>query len=146
MEIPRFLGWLPVVEILSGESQDNIEEFDDLLIQIEKDYKKKNTKTEDVRGLIQDVYKEFPEMKPKLKLGQIDGEMVAKAREFPIDQLIKNRNNWAVCPFHNDKNPSLYIKNNFYHCFSCQSTGDPIDLVMKLYNTDFKTAVRTLAT
>ncbi|MCF5669218.1 hypothetical protein GIV47_30305, partial [Pseudomonas marginalis] len=43
----------------------------------------------------------------------------------------------ALCPFHDDKNPSLLIdtnKNNgqqHYHCFSCGEHGDAIDLVKK---------------
>ena len=31
-----------------------------------------------------------------------------------------------ICPFHNDKNPSMLIdlKNNFYYCFGCNASGD----------------------
>jgi hypothetical protein len=51
------------------------------------------------------------------------------------------------CPFgHKDKTPSmcLYLKENSYYCFSCNSGGDNIHFIMKLYNMDFKQAIRYL--
>lgn len=35
-----------------------------------------------------------------------------------------SRNGMAVCPFHNDRNPSMKVDNRF-HCFACQADGDP---------------------
>ena len=43
-----------------------------------------------------------------------------------------NRNGMAVCPFHNDKNPSMKVDKRF-HCFGCQADGDVIDFAAKLY-------------
>ena len=61
-----------------------------------------------------------------------------------IDIAIKlglniDRNNKAICPFHNDKNPSLSfnVKENYYHCFSCGASGDNIKLVMELLKCSF---------
>lgn len=57
----------------------------------------------------------------------------------------------ALCPFHDDKNPSLLIdtnKNNgqqHYHCFSCGEHGDAIDLVKKKLGLGFKDAVEWLS-
>ena len=31
-----------------------------------------------------------------------------------------NRHGMAVCPFHNDKNPSMKVDKRF-HCFACQA-------------------------
>ena len=39
-----------------------------------------------------------------------------------------NRNGMCVCPFHNDKNPSMKADRRFY-CFGCGATGDVIDFV-----------------
>lgn len=39
-----------------------------------------------------------------------------------------NRNGMAVCPFHDDKNPSLKLDKRF-HCFGCQADGDAVDFV-----------------
>lgn len=71
-------------------------------------------------------------------------EMIARAREFPITNLIENKRDTAICPFHNEKTPSLYLKNNFYHCFGCGANGDTIDLVMHTKGFTFKQAVEYL--
>ena len=34
-----------------------------------------------------------------------------------------NRNGMCVCPFHNDRNPSMKVDRRFY-CFGCGATGD----------------------
>lgn len=53
----------------------------------------------------------------------------------------------TLCPFHDDKNPSLLIdcsreggRQHFY-CFSCGAKGDSIDLVKQKLNVGFKEAV-----
>ena len=42
-------------------------------------------------------------------------------------------NSMALCPFHNDKNPSMKVDKRF-HCFGCQEDGDVIDFVSKLFD------------
>ena len=80
----------------------------------------------------------------KVKKGQITDEMIQKAREYPITDLIENRRGMALCPFHNDKRPSLGLKNNYAYCFGCGYSADVIKFYMDLYNVDFKTAVKIL--
>ena len=41
------------------------------------------------------------------------------------------RNGMCVCPFHDDKNPSMKVDRRF-HCFGCQADGDVIDFVSRL--------------
>ncbi|MGP1561616.1 MAG: CHC2 zinc finger domain-containing protein [Helicobacteraceae bacterium] len=36
------------------------------------------------------------------------------------------RNNKMVCPFHEEKTPSLSIKGNFFKCFGCGAAGDAV--------------------
>lgn len=55
-----------------------------------------------------------------------------------------NRNGMCVCPFHNDKNPSMKIDRR-YHCFGCQVDGDVIDFVSRLHGTGTKEAALMLA-
>ena len=43
------------------------------------------------------------------------------------------RNGMCVCPFHDDKNPSMKVDRRF-HCFGCQADGDVIDFVSRLEN------------
>lgn len=54
-----------------------------------------------------------------------------------------NRNRMCVCPFHNDKHPSMKVDRRF-HCFGCQADGDVIDFVAKLYGLSGKEAAMKL--
>jgi len=74
-----------------------------------------------------------------------DIERVARAREFPLEKLIKHHRYMAICPFHNDKSPSLNIKNNFYFCHGCGASGDVIDWYMFKEQVSFTRAVELLS-
>ena len=37
----------------------------------------------------------------------------------------------ALCPFHNDRHPSLYAADDHYYCFACGEHGDVIDFAAK---------------
>ena len=50
-----------------------------------------------------------------------------------------NRNGMTVCPFHNDKNPSMKVDRRFY-CFGCGATGDVIDFTSRLHGISPKEA------
>lgn len=54
------------------------------------------------------------------------------------------RNGMVLCPFHNDKNPSMKVDKRF-HCFACQADGDVIDFVSKLFGIGLKEAANKLA-
>jgi len=53
----------------------------------------------------------------------------------------------ALCPFHNEKSPSLSLDpaKGLYHCFGCGEGGDAIRLVEKLENTSFVETIELLA-
>ena len=51
----------------------------------------------------------------------------------------------ALCPFHNDRRPSLYVSDDHYHCFACGEHGDVIDLTVKLFDLRLYDAARKLA-
>ena len=53
------------------------------------------------------------------------------------------RNGMCVCPFHDDKNPSMKVDRRF-HCFGCQADGDVIDFVSRLENASPKEAALML--
>ena len=44
-----------------------------------------------------------------------------------------NNKGMCLCPFHNDRNPSMKVDMRF-HCFGCQEDGDVIDFVGKLFS------------
>lgn len=54
------------------------------------------------------------------------------------------RNGMTLCPFHNDKNPSMKVDRRF-HCFACQEDGDVIDFVAKLFGIGLLEAAKKLA-
>lgn len=54
------------------------------------------------------------------------------------------RNGMAVCPFHDDHNPSMKVDKRF-HCFGCGEDGDVIDFTSRLYNLSPKEAAEKLA-
>ena len=39
----------------------------------------------------------------------------------------------ALCPFHNDRHPSLYVADDHYHCFGCGEHGDVIDFAANFF-------------
>ena len=56
-----------------------------------------------------------------------------------------NRSGMACCPFHDDKNPSMKLNEEYFYCFGCGATGDVIDFTARLYNLSPKEAVEKLA-
>ena len=51
----------------------------------------------------------------------------------------------ALCPFHNDRHPRLYVADDHYHCFACGEHGDVIDFVSKLFQLSLYDAAQKLA-
>ena len=56
-----------------------------------------------------------------------------------------NRHGKALCPFHNDRNPSLFVDDDHYHCYACGEHGDVIDLTAKLFGLKLYEAAQKLA-
>lgn len=59
----------------------------------------------------------------------------------------KGSNYVGVCPFHNDRNPSMSVNQprQIYHCFSCGAGGDVFKFVMEYENLTFPEAMKVLA-
>ena len=76
----------------------------------------------------------------------VTAEMIQRAKAYPYTDLIALWRGKARCPFHDDKNPSFYVKNNYGRCFSgaCGWHGDAIAFVMERDGTLFQEAVRAL--
>ena len=56
-----------------------------------------------------------------------------------------NHYGMALCPFHNDRHPSLYVADDHYHCFGCGEHGDVIDFAAKLFGLPLYEAAQKLA-
>ncbi|MBT9810655.1 DUF4316 domain-containing protein [Enterocloster citroniae] len=54
------------------------------------------------------------------------------------------RGGMVCCPFHDDKNPSMKLNEEYFYCFGCGATGDVIDLTARLYNLSPKEAAEKL--
>lgn len=53
----------------------------------------------------------------------------------------------ALCPFHDDKNPSLSLNHNTgnFKCFGCDKKGSIFDFYMERHGVDYKAAFNALA-
>lgn len=71
-----------------------------------------------------------------------DIPIASVARDLGLE--CKGRGVWlsALCPWHEDKSPSLKIntRTNTCHCFACGKGGSPIDLVMQVEGLEFRDA------
>ena len=56
-----------------------------------------------------------------------------------------NRRGMTCCPFHNDRNPSLKLNEEYFYCFGCGAKGDVIDFVAKLFDLSNYEAAQRLA-
>ena len=56
-----------------------------------------------------------------------------------------NHYGMALCPFHNDRHPSLYVADDHYHCYACGEHGDVIDFVSKLFRLSLYDAAQQVA-
>ena len=56
-----------------------------------------------------------------------------------------NRQGKALCPFHNDRHPSLYVADDHYYCFACGAHGDVIDFAANFFDLPLYEAAQRLA-
>lgn len=64
-----------------------------------------------------------------------------------IPLINKGKNFMGVCPFHDDKNPSMSVskEKQIYTCFSCGATGNVFNFLMDYKSISFKEALKMLA-
>ncbi len=77
-----------------------------------------------------------------------DVDLKALAQSKGIRLKKNGKGYFGLCPFHQDKNPSLSItpSKNQWHCFGCGKGGDVIRFVELYDQVDFKEAVKRLDT
>src|SRR5882672_1588787 len=83
--------------------------------------------------------KTIQDIKDRLNIADIIGEYIT---------LKKAGTNFkAVCPFHNEKSPSLQVspQKQIWHCFGCGEGGDVFTFVQKYENLEFKDVIKILA-
>ena len=84
---------------------------------------------------------------PKQLPNHIAPQIIERAKAVPFDSLLKlNRAGFAICPFHQEKSPSLHIQKlkNIAYCFGCGWSGDTIKFLMASNSLTFRDAVARL--
>ena len=51
----------------------------------------------------------------------------------------------ALCPFHNDRHPSLYVADDHYYCFACGAHGNVIGFAANFFGLPIYEAAQRLA-
>ena len=83
---------------------------------------------------------EFPKRKSVIKLNS-KGKRIRKMIDDKIKIIdiakgygLKIKNGKALCPFHDDKEPSLGFSDekNIFHCFGCNAKGDIVEFVRRM--------------
>ena len=94
---------------------------------------------------------------PKKKRGAnpMSVDLLTRIKGLPISEVLghyvalnsKGQDSIALCPFHNDSNPSLQVseKKGLFKCFACGVGGDAITFVEKYKNIPFKEALVEIA-
>lgn len=64
-----------------------------------------------------------------------------------INVTKKGRNYWAICPFHDDTNPSMSIspERKMFRCWVCGTSGSAITFVQKFEHISFMEALKKVA-
>ena len=83
---------------------------------------------------------------PRVSDNTVTEEMIERARNYHIDQLIDFKKNKAIAFCHNDQHPSLHWnkKTNTATCYACNITFDSIQVLRSRDNIPFHEAVRRL--
>jgi hypothetical protein len=107
-------------------------------------------KTREIRRMMDIIAKEWYRKWQRLteKTLQIDvrdakaGLTAKKVLELYGRNIKMNKTH---CIAHKDEHPSMHVYEKNVYCFSCGYHGDVVDMVMRLENTDFKSALKRLA-
>lgn len=76
---------------------------------------------------------------------QITPEMIERAREYPIGQIVEvERNGRARCVFHGGESGNMDIRKNFTYCYKCNKSSDAIGVYMAVHGVGFRQAVMAL--
>lgn len=114
-----------------------------------------------IRGLIEEIEGKMNRLDRQVKItkdrldnkpmpkGHITEEMIARAREYPIEQILAGRGEHPIkgkylCIYHKEKTPSMSIKHNRIHCFGCGKKDDAIGVYRHLTNESFPYTIKKL--
>ncbi len=73
-------------------------------------------------------------------------ELVDFREAMQIYGVEVNRAGFAVCPFHNEKTPSMKIYSDHFYCFGCGKGGDIISFVSDNFKLGFTETLKKINT
>lgn len=134
--------------LLKGRINDAVAEANLTAVLLLKDrYEEEKKKLASLERLLD---REAP-VKKEAKEGEITDDMIARARDYPFEELLPEelKRGRCRCPIHSGKNAmSFSVKDNLGKCFSCGwpngKAGDTIQFVMDTMGLTFPDAVRRL--
>ena len=138
------------IEYLYQEKNKLEKKLDDIGDCIVKNPFFENILLEKANEIDRKISKTKGELKFKFKKTDNDGitdDMIEQAKQYPIKDLLgEPKMNKYLCLWHDDKNPSMhyYESTNTVYCFSCNKSGDSIDVYMELNHCEFPEAVKKL--
>jgi DNA primase len=78
--------------------------------------------------------KEIFEIKNKISMPQV-------VERYGYGEI---RKGFILCPFHNEKTPSMKIYDKDFYCFGCGEHGDVISFVQKIFGLSFRDTVKKI--
>lgn len=89
-----------------------------------------------------------PRVMPNSRPHTASTDATERAKQYPIENLVKFTHKKACCIWHTERTPSLayYPHTNTVYCFGCGKHGDAIDVYRRLHDCSFKDAVKALNT
>ena len=85
---------------------------------------------------------------PESKIAEIAGAAdIVQVISSYIELKKAGKDYRGICPFHGDKDPSLYVspQKSIFHCFGCAVGGSVFNFVMRIENLSFVEAAKLLA-
>lgn len=103
----------------------------------QEDLSKKRATWKDIFGVKKIFKKKKKQKQNKIKVKGYTRELIdenLKISKVAKHYKIKVKNGLAICPFHEDTNPSLSLSDdkNVFYCFGCNAKGDIIEFVRRL--------------
>lgn len=140
-------GFLDAVAMTYGEVVDAGKEPEAELTEFVQSF---HRAFEDAEKREQDAWRKVLLLSAPRKEGEDAGRAseadIQKARDYPIDAVVEvNARNYAKCVWHEDNNPSMWVRGNWAHCFSCGKSGDVISVYRAQTGASFNEAVKHLS-
>lgn len=146
-----------VVNKLTGEKNREVKKmvetgYDDRMNKLNELIESKSRRLSFIKGIQRKEKEKIMNVAPDAKDWQTTEADIEEAKQVSIETVFPTKlrrmggRALGLCPFHNEKTPSLtvYINTNTWHCFGCHEGRDVVDFVMKLQKVDFLQAVNIL--